>query len=74
MGWARVATNFIATNRSHRISFYNGSITATNYFGPVIDNVFIGAAVPEPQDWVLFIIGLGMIGAVSRRRVTQQAA
>ena len=74
MGWARVATNFIATNRSHRISFYNGNITATNYFGPVIDNVFIGAAVPEPQDWVLFIIGLGMIGAVSRRRITQQAA
>jgi hypothetical protein len=74
MGWMRVATDFIATNTRHVIYFENGNLTANTNFGPVIDNVIIGEALPEPQNWALFIIGFGLIGVVSRRSATRQAA
>ena len=74
MGWMRVATDFIATRSLHIIYFANADYSSTTNNGPVIDNVFIGAAVPEPQNWALFIIGFGLIGVVSRRKATLQTA
>jgi hypothetical protein len=74
MGWVRVAADFIATQTVHIIHFANADPNSTTNNGPVIDNVFIGAAVPEPQNWALFIIGFGVIGVVSRRKATRQTA
>ena len=74
MGWMRVAYDFVATDTLHRLLFTNANLVANRTFGPVIDNVIIAEAVPEPQNWALFIIGFGLIGAVSRRKVAQQAA
>ena len=74
MGWVRVAYDFVATDTLHRVLFTNANLAANKTFGPVIDNVIIGEAVPEPQNWALFIIGFGLIGAVSRRKAAQQAA
>ena len=74
MGWVRVAADFIATQSLHIIYFANANYSSTTNNGPVIDNVFIGAAVPEPQNWALFIIGFGLIGVVSRRKATRQTA
>jgi hypothetical protein len=39
------------------------------YFGP---NLLIDS-VPEPQDWVLFVVGFGLVGTVTRRRKAEAA-
>ena len=74
MGWVRVFADFVAYNTSHEIGFSNDNLSENRDFGPVIDNVVISGTVPEPQNWALFIIGFGLIGAMSRHGVTQHAA
>lgn len=41
------------------------TITGT---GVVIDNLTFAAAVPEPESYALLLAGLGIVGAVARRR------
>ena len=41
------------------------------YWGPVIDNVVLTETtppVPEPETYAMFLAGLGLIGAIARRR------
>lgn len=45
-----------------RIVFYGSSD------GAVIDNLTYTAAVPEPESYALLLAGLGLVGAVARRR------
>jgi hypothetical protein len=50
----------------------SGAFMSAPGFG--IDNLTIGAAVPEPSTWAMMIIGFGGVGvAASRRKRSQQA-
>lgn len=54
---------------------YNLSFSAAggDNVGPLLDNVTISAAVPEPATWAMMILGFGAAGAVMRRRRTALA-
>ncbi len=81
-GAAGVALQYYPANGSFVDFAANG---ASNYFNKVVitdtDAPFesanyasIAAGVPEPAAWAMMILGLGAIGAVSRRRKTGLAA
>ena len=37
-------------------------------YGGAIDNISVTSAVPEPESYVMLLAGMGLIGAVARRR------
>ncbi|MFZ4109286.1 MAG: DUF642 domain-containing protein [Polymorphobacter sp.] len=75
MGWQRVFHQFRALQTQYTVQFKNNNTTnELRFFGPVIDNVIMAEAIPEPHNWALFIIGFGLTGTILRRRVAQQAA
>ena len=39
------------------------SIDPSNYYG-----ITVGALVPEPESYMLFMAGLGLVGVIARRR------
>ena len=61
--------SFVANNTSTLLSFSNGT---GGYSGPVLDNVSV-TAVPEPETYALMLAGLGLMGAIARRRKAKQA-
>ena len=64
MGWATYTSTFIATASTTTLSFLSN--TAGNA-GPALDNISV-TAVPEPESYAMFLAGLGIMGAVARRR------
>jgi PEP-CTERM motif len=42
--------------------------------GPILDNILVDSAVPEPSTWFLLLSGFGMIGLAARRRRSSVAA
>ena len=56
--------NFVASNASTTLMFTSA---ASGYSGAVIDNVSV-TAVPEPETYAMLLAGLGLMGAVVRRR------
>lgn len=62
--------NYTADATSTLLSFYSFS---ANYSGVVLDNVSV-TAVPEPQTYAMLLAGLGLMGAIARRRSKQNQA
>ena len=59
----------ITTNVAGNLSFsaYNGGNGGTNV-GPILDNVTLASAVPEPSTWAMMILGFLGLGFVGYRR------
>ena len=68
--WQHFTLDFTATGSTTDIAFTGKS--GIYYIG--LDNVTVTAAVPEPETYALLLAGLGLVGAVARRRKHKQLA
>ena len=66
MGWLNKSFQFTATDTSSTL-FFTG--TQESPYGVALDNISV-SAVPEPEMLAMMLAGLGVIGAVARRRRT----
>ena len=70
--WRSVFLTFTpATSGSLLLDFYSNS---ADNVGPLLDNVLVSQAVPEPASWAMLIAGFGLVGAAARRRRITVAA
>lgn len=68
--WTHVAfDDLVATGLSTQIKF--GARNDPSFTR--LDNVTLTAAVPEPETYALMLAGLGLMGAIARRRNKRQA-
>jgi hypothetical protein len=58
--------NFTASGTG--AALLNFTQTSSSAASPIIDNVSIAAAVPEPETYAMLLAGLGLIGSIARRR------
>ncbi|RZS54887.1 DUF642 domain-containing protein [Sphaerotilus mobilis] len=68
--WQTYATTFVATGAT-ALSFISTAY-GTPTFGAMVDNVSV-SAVPEPSEYAMMMLGLGVIGAAARRRQRKSA-
>jgi choice-of-anchor C domain-containing protein len=61
--------SFVGTGSPTTLLFASA---ATGNSGAVLDNVSV-AAVPEPESYAMLLAGLGLMGAIARRRNKKQA-
>lgn len=61
--------NYLASTGNTLLSFAS---TGTGNSGVVLDNVSV-TAVPEPESYAMMLAGLGLMGAIARRRKVKQA-
>ena len=54
----------VATGTSTLLTFSSRNDPATN----LVDNITVALPAPEPETYALFLAGLGLIGALERRR------
>jgi hypothetical protein len=66
-GWNKQTFDFTATNSSEVLSFLAYGNQPVPPFA-LVSGVSLSAAVPEPADWALLLIGVGGVGAMARRR------
>lgn len=64
MGWTTQSFSFVATSTSSTLHFASMQDSAG---GVALDNISV-SAVPEPETYALFLAGLGLMGAIARRR------
>jgi hypothetical protein len=66
-GWQTATLSFAATSPSTLLSF--SALTSGSNFngGLMIDNISV-AAVPEAHEWIMMLVGLGLVGWAARRR------
>ena len=66
MGWQAESFSFVATSAVSTLTFAGSP--ANSYYGAALDNVSVTAAVPEPETYAMLLAGLGLVGAIARRR------
>ncbi len=64
MGWTTQSFSFVATSTSSTLHFASLQDSAG---GVALDNISV-SAVPEPETYALLLAGLGLMGAIARRR------
>lgn len=64
MGWTTIGFDFMATGTRNTIQFVKREPLP---YGPVIANVSV-TAVPEPETYGMFLLGLGLMGAIAKSR------
>lgn len=62
----------VSTTAFNLVSVHSGSYSGSAETHDV-DNVVFASAVPEPESYALMLAGLGLMGAVVRRRKAKQA-
>lgn len=76
--FGRRGIRFTAGNAGS-LRFFVQNVLSNDSFGPVIDNISLDvstsavAAVPEPDSWLMMIVGFGAVGYAMRRRAKVQA-
>jgi hypothetical protein len=68
--WTVFSTKVLATDSSTTLSF--AAVGTSDGYGTSLDNISVTTAVPEPETYALMMAGLGVIGAIARRRTKQQ--
>jgi len=69
MGWVSKGFTFTADGTSETLYFKSQTPGA---WGVALDNVSV-TPVPEPESYAMMLAGLGLMGAIARRRKSQQA-
>ena len=67
-----IAFQYMATQALTTLTF--ASTGGAGGSGVVLDNVAMVSAVPEPETYAMMLAGLGLMGAVARRRKAKQTA
>lgn len=65
--WTNYSFDFIASGATEKIEFLSYHL-GTKSEGNEITNVSLNALTPEPESWMIMIVGLGAAGAGLRRK------
>jgi hypothetical protein len=67
------ALSFVPTSAGSLLLTFGGA-GPNDSAGPIIDNILVDSAVPEPSTWLMLIAGFGMVGVAAHRRRSSVAA